>query len=65
MESKEEKLIDIYTAISYAQLSVHALQNSGNKITPKELEKEMLMWHKDFTIDEIKQMANIIVRRKK
>ena len=65
MESKIEELINIETAISYAQLAVHTLKHSGNEITAKELQKEIRMLHSKFGTKEVKKMANVIVKEKK
>lgn len=51
MEEKEPKrkdLITIETAIKYAKASIYALQNSANGVTPKEIEKEMMMHYKRY-----------------
>lgn len=64
MESKQEELIDFDTAIAYAQLALHTLQNSSVEITPKELRKEMNMFHNKFGTREVKRLANIIVKGK-
>ena len=42
---EDKNLIDIDTAIAYAQLAVHTLQNSGTEITLKELSSEIKMLH--------------------
>lgn len=65
MESKAEELFDINTAIAYAQLAVHTLQKSTNRITPKELGKEIKMLHEKFEAKEVKRLTNIIVKGKK
>ena len=48
MESKLEELIDIDTAIAYAQFAFHTLINSGIVISAKEIKKEILMLHNKF-----------------
>lgn len=65
MESKQEELIDMETAIAYAQLALHTLQNSVTEITPKELRNEIKMLHEKFGTKEVKRLANIIVKGKK
>ena len=37
MESKTQELMDIDSAIAYAQLAVHTLQNSATEVNAKEL----------------------------
>ena len=42
LEEKETKdLITIQSAIKYAKVSIYALKDSKNEITPREIEKEM------------------------
>lgn len=65
MESKQEELVDMQSAIAYAQLALHTLQNSGTEITPKELGREIKMLHKKFETKEVKRVVNIIVKEKK
>ena len=65
MESKQEDLVDMDTAIAYAQLALHTLKKSATEITPKELQNEIKMLYKKFGAKEVKQLANIIVKGKK
>lgn len=65
VESKFEELIDIDTAIAYAQLAVHMLQHSGAEITPKELQNEIKMLHNKFATKEVKRLVNVILKGKK
>ena len=65
MESKQSELIDIETAIAYAQLAVHTLQHSATEITPKELRSEIKMLYNKFGTKEVKRLTNIIVKEKK
>lgn len=62
MENKE--LMEIDTAIAYAQLAVHTLQNSGIEINAKELRSEIKMLHNKFGTKEVKRLANIIIKKK-
>lgn len=64
MEENQE-LMNIDTAIAYAQLAVHTLQNSGTDVNSKELRSEIKMLHKKFGIKEVKKLANFIVKGKK
>lgn len=46
MDEKQDirkSLITVETAIKLAKVSAYALQHSANDITPKEIEKEMLL----------------------
>lgn len=65
MESNSGELFDIDTAIAYAQLAIHTLQNSAREINPKELRNEIKMLHNRFGTKEVKRLTNIIVKGKK
>ena len=58
---EDKNLIDLDTAIAYAQLAVHTLQNSGTEITPKELRSEIKMLNKKFGTKEVIRLT--IVRQ--
>ena len=61
IDSKEEmKLI-----IAYAQVSIHTLQHSGTEITPKAIREEIKMFYNKFGNEDIKRLANTIVKEKK
>lgn len=62
---EDKNLIDLDTAIAYAQLAVHTLQNSGTEITPRELRSEIKMLHNKFGTKEVKRLTNIIVKGNK
>ena len=62
---EDKNLIDLDTALAYAQLAVHTLQNSGTEITPKELRSEIKMLNKKFGTKEVIRLTNIIVKGKK
>ena len=62
---EDKNLIDLDTAIAYAQLAVHTLQNSGTEITPKKLRSEIKMLNKKFGTKEVIRLTNIIVKGKK
>lgn len=64
MESKSQELIDIETAIAYAQLAFHTLINSGTEISAKEIRKEILMLHNKFGTKEVKRLNKIISKGK-
>ncbi len=65
MESKSEELMNLETAIAYAQLAFYTLQNSANEITSKELKSEINMLHDKFGTKEVKRLANVLVKRRK
>lgn len=64
MESKMRELMDIDSAIAYAQLAVHTLQHSATEVSAKELQKEIKMLYSKFGTTEVKRLANIIVKGK-
>lgn len=64
MESKMQELMDIDSAIAYAQLAVHTLQHSATEVNTKELQKEIKMLYSKFGTTEVKRLANIIVKGK-
>ena len=65
MESKTQELMDIDSAIAYAQLAVHTLQHSATEVNARELQKEIKMLYSKFGTTEVKRLANIIVKEKK
>lgn len=64
MESKMQELMDIDSAIAYAQLAVHTLQRSATEVNAKELQKKIKMLYSKFGTTEVKRLANIIVKGK-
>ena len=62
MENNE--LMDINTAIAYAQLAVHTLKNSATELTDKSLKSEIKMLHEKFGTKEVIRLTNIIVKGK-
>ncbi len=63
MEKKDSN--DFDTAISYAKLALHTLQNSGTEITPKNLGSEMETLYEKFGTNEVKRLISIIMKEKK
>ena len=63
MENNE--LMDINTAIAYAQLAVHTLKNSATELTDKSLKSEIKMLYEKFGTKEVIRLTNIIVKKKK
>lgn len=51
--------------IAYAQVSIHTLQHSGTEITPKAIREEIKMFYNKFGNEDIKRLANTIVKEKK
>lgn len=56
----EEELI-----VAYAQLVFHTLQHSGTEITSKSIREEVKMFYSKFGNQEVKRLANIIMKEKK
>lgn len=61
IDSKEEMEL----IIAYAQVSIHTLQHSGTEITPRAIREEIKMFYNKFGNEDIKRLANTIVKEKK
>ena len=61
----DKELIDIDTAIAYAQVAVHTLQYSATEITDKSLRNEMKMLQRKFGTKEVKRLATLYAKKKK
>lgn len=55
--------LDIITA--YAQLVTHTLKRSGTEINSKNIKQEVKMFYEKFGNNEVKRLANLIVKEKK
>lgn len=64
-KNDEKELMDIDTAIAYAQVAVHTLKHSDTKIDGKSLKSEMKMLQKKFGTKEVKRLANIYAKPQK
>lgn len=74
-ESKENKIskqvkaerqtVEETLIIAYAQLVFHTLQQSGTEITPRAIREEVKMFYSKFGNQEVKRLANIIVKEKR
>ncbi len=51
--------------VAYAQVAVHTLQNSATEITSRAIREEIKMFYNKFGNEEIKKLANAIVKEKK
>ncbi len=60
LSNDEEELI-----IAYAQLALHTLQNTATEVTPKTLKSEIKMFYEKFGNQEVRRLANIIMKEKK
>lgn len=61
INSKEEMEL----IIAYAQASIHTLQHSGTEIIPRAIREEIKMFYNKFGNEDIKRLANTIVKEKK
>lgn len=61
----DKELIDIDTAIAYAQVAVHTLQHSATEINDKSLRNEMKMLQRKFGTKEVKRLATLYAKEKK
>lgn len=61
----DKELIDIDTAIAYAQVAVHTLQHSATEINDKSLRNEMKMLQREFGTKEVKRLATLYAKEKK
>lgn len=55
--------LDIITA--YAQLVTHTLKRSETDINSKSIKQEVKMFYEKFGNNEVKRLANLIVKEKK
>lgn len=61
-DNSNKELMDIDTAIAYAQLAVYTLQHSYTIIDKKSLSNEIKMLQKKFGTREVKRLAKIIIK---
>ena len=61
-DNSNKELMDIDTAIAYAQLAVYTLQHSSTSIDKKSLSNEIKMLQKKFGTREVKRLAKIIIK---
>lgn len=61
-DNSNKELMDIDTAIAYAQLAVYTLQHSLTIIDKKSLSNEIKMLQKKFGTREVKRLAKIIIK---
>lgn len=51
--------------IAYAQMTFFTLQNSATDITPRSIRSEVKMFYEKFGNQEVKRLANLIMKEKK
>lgn len=61
VNSKDE----LEVIIAYSQIVVHTLQNSATELTPKAIREELKMFYNKFGNENVKKMANAILKEKK
>lgn len=64
-KNEEKELMDIETAIAYAQVAVHTLKHSNTEIDDKSLKSEMKMLQRKFGTKEVRRLAIIYSKPKK
>lgn len=65
---KKEKIsnnLEIDTITAYTQLVLHTLQNSATEINQKAIREEVKMFYEKFGNEEVKRIANMIMKEKK
>lgn len=65
---KKEKISnnsEIDTITAYTQLVLHTLQNSATEINQKAIREEVKMFYEKFGNEEVKRIANMIMKEKK
>ena len=66
LEEKEAKdLITIQSAIKYAKVSIYALKDSKNEITPKEIEKEMKLHYDRYNDKMVSLLLKVYEQEEK
>lgn len=67
MDTKNEnnEILDINLISAYAQMAVYTLQHTATEITPKSIKAEVKMFYEKFGNQEVKRLANIIMKEKK
>ncbi len=61
VNSKDE----LEVIIAYSQIVVYTLQNSATELTPKAIREEVKMFYNKFGNENVKKMANAILKEKK
>ena len=64
MESKMQELMDIDSAIAYAQLAVHTLQHSATEVNAKELQKEIKCYIQNLEQQKLEDWQILLQREK-
>lgn len=64
-KNDEEELMNIDTAVAYAQVAVHTLKHSNTEINDRSLKSEMKMLQRKFGTKEVKRLATIYAKSQK
>lgn len=67
MEIKKENkdILDIETITAYVQLVHYTLKKSGTEINNRNIKNEVKMFYQKFGNNEVKRLANLIIKEKK
>lgn len=67
MEVKKENkdILDIETITAYVQLVHYTLKKSGTEINNRNIKNEVKMFYQKFGNNEVKRLANLIIKEKK
>lgn len=63
--SKVKTAGEVELIIAYAQVAIYTLQHSGTEINPKSIREEIKMFYNKFSKEDVKRLANTIVKEKK
>lgn len=63
IKAKPKEELELITA--YTQVVIHTLQHSGTEITPKSIREEVKMFYTKFGNEDVKKLANTIMKEKK
>jgi len=63
MDSKNDEMVSVDTAIKYAQVAVYTLQHSATPVDAKSIRAEILMLHNKFGASGIKKLSNIFSKK--
>lgn len=63
--TRENSKREMELIIAYSQVAIHTLQHSATEITPKAIREEIKMFYNKFGNEDVKRLANTIVKEKK
>ena len=67
MEVKKEnkEVLDVEIITAYVQLVHYTLKKSGTEINNRNIKNEVKMFYQKFGNNEVKRLANLIIKEKK